>query len=129
MNRKPRGAKYRNLHLRGPKIYYQREIRGKRIRFSCETSDWNEAASIRDLYEEKKGVGRLPSVTWDVPTFSAFAQRYLGEDTQHLAATTRSDRNSYLREDGPLHSYFGGRRLDEITVPMLREWWNAEIIN
>jgi integrase len=34
---------------------------------------------------------------------------------------------SYLHADGRLVTYFGARRLDEITAPMLREWWNVEV--
>ena len=35
----------------------------------------------------------------ELPTFS---ERYLAEDASHLAPTTRSDLDSYLREGGPL---------------------------
>ena len=44
MKRKPSGQKYRNLSARSGVIYYQRVVGGKRIRFSCETGEWNEAA-------------------------------------------------------------------------------------
>jgi len=37
-----------------------------------------------------------------LPTFSEFSERYLAEDASHLASTTRSDLDSYLREGGPL---------------------------
>ena len=115
MRRKPKGPKYRNLTARSGVIYYQRVAGGKRIRFSCETRNWNEAAAVRDLYEEKRNISRFPSISSEVPTFAEFAKRYLDEDTQHLAATTRSDRDSYLREEGPLMAHFGARRLDEIS--------------
>jgi integrase len=64
----------------------------------------------------------------EVPTFNDFAERYLEEDTAHLAPTTRKDRDSYLREDGPLVGFFGTQRLDAIGVPELRAWWNQEVI-
>ena len=64
----------------------------------------------------------------EVPTFREFAKRYLEEDTGHLAPTTRKDRDSYLREDGPLVGFFGTQRLDAIGVPELRAWWNQEVI-
>ena len=44
MKRKPSGPKYRNLTVRNGVIYYQRRAGGKRIRFSCNTDDWDEAA-------------------------------------------------------------------------------------
>ncbi len=116
MKRKPSGAKYRNLTARGSVIYYQRRVGGKRVRFSCETNDWNEAAAVARLYEEKKAIGRLPMLTVDIPMFQDFAIRYLEEDTSHLAPTTRGDRYSYLREGGPLAGHFVGRRLDEIGL-------------
>ena len=56
----------------------------------------------------------------EVPTFREFAKRYLNEDTAHLAPTTRKDRDSYLRKDGPLVGFFGEQRLDAIGVPELR---------
>ena len=48
MKRKPSGAKYRNLTARGGVIYYQRDVGGRRVRFSCQTDDWEVAASVRD---------------------------------------------------------------------------------
>ena len=128
MRKKPKGKKYRNLYHVGDAIYYQRAIDGKRTRHSTGTSDWNGAAAWRDLYEDGMGVGQFPSVLWRVPTFADFAPRYFEEETHHLSATTRRDRRSYLREDGPLLRFFGDRPLDAISVPLLREWWNAEII-
>ncbi len=57
MKSKPKGAKYRNLTARSGVIYYERKVDGRRIRFSTTTADWNEAASVRDLYEQRKGIG------------------------------------------------------------------------
>ena len=56
-----------------------------------------------------------------------FVERYLAQAAGDLPATTLRDRRSYLRDDGPLLRYFGERKLDEITAPMLRAWWGAEI--
>jgi integrase len=128
MKPKPKGPKYRNLFARGGVIYYQREVRGARIRFSCDTAEWDVAAAVRDLYEQRKGIGRLAAPLLEVPTLAAFAKRYLEEDTSHLAETTQRDRVSQLRADGPLLSFLGARRLDEITAPLLREWWSAKIL-
>ena len=128
MKSKPKGAKYRNLIDRSGVIYYQREVGGRRIRFSTATTDWNQAAAVRDLYEQRKGIGTAAFSTVEAPTFSEFSGRYLTEDTSHLAPTTRSDLDSYLREGGPLLGFFGADRLDLITVPRLREWWNREVI-
>ncbi len=128
MKSKPKGAKYRNLTARGGVIYYQRRANGKRIRFSCKTDDWGKAAAVAQLYEECKGIGRLPFATVEVPTFNDFAKRYLKEDTAHLAETTLADRRVYLREEGHILSTFGHLRLDEIGVPHLRLWWNEHVV-
>jgi len=128
MKKKPSGPRYRNLFARGGVIYYRRKIGGRRLKVSTATSDWSEAAAFRDLYEQRKGIGRLPLAILDTPTFAAFATRYLAEDTSHLAGTTRADREGYLRPDGPLIRFFGGRKLDEITAPIVREWWNQEVL-
>ena len=40
MKIKPKGRRYRNLVMRGQSIQYERLVRGKRSRFSCETNDW-----------------------------------------------------------------------------------------
>ena len=60
MRKKPNGRKYRNLVSRGAVIYYERVTDGRRIRFSTETSDWDQAAAVRDLYEERRGIGNGP---------------------------------------------------------------------
>jgi integrase len=128
MRSKPKGAKYRNLHVHQGSILYERVVRGRRYRVNTRTTDWAEAALFRDLYEEKRGVNEASQYTGRMPTFKEFSKRYLKEDTAHLAATTLNDRPSYLRPDGPLMKHFGHRRLDEITSGMLREWWGVEII-
>ncbi len=126
MTKRPKGRKYRNLTARGGVIYYERLVTGRRIRISTKTADWDEAASFRDLYEQTKRIGSVPFYAGEVPTFAEFAKRYLKEDTAHLAETTRRDRPSYLRPEGPL-GLLAPRRLDEIDPPLIREWWNAEI--
>ena len=122
MRKKPTGRRYRNLVARGNVVYYEKVEKGRRVRFSAKTADWDEAASFRDLYEKDTG-----STLGEVPDFASFAARYVKEDTSHLASTTRSDLDSYLREGGPLIGFFGDTDLDEITVPILREWWNLEV--
>jgi len=122
--RKPKGAKYQNLVLRDGVIYYRRVVDGKRVRFSTQTADWNEAAAVRDHFEEerKKRAGRSAR-----PTLSEFAAVYLKEDTGSLAATTRRDRALRLRPGGPILGPLGDQRLDEITPPLLREWWGQHV--
>lgn len=44
MRRKPRGTKYRNLHARNGRIYYERVTPDRRIKISTKTDDWDEAA-------------------------------------------------------------------------------------
>jgi len=127
MKRKPSGAKYRNLTARGGVIYYKRVVAGRRIRFSCETGDWNEAARVRDLYEAKKGIGRVPAPILDqAPRFHELAERYLKTAT-HLAESTRKDRELLLGEGSQLIAYFGERRVDEVSRGDLFTWWETEI--
>ena len=121
MKRKPNAAKYRNLTARGGVIYYQRRVGQQRIRFTCKTDDWGEAAAVARLYEEKKGIGRLPFATVEVPRLREFAKRYLEEDTGHLALTTLTDRKRYLDPEGRLVSALGGLRLDEGVPSVLGE--------
>jgi integrase len=128
MRRKPKGSRYRNLYTRSDVIYYERVLSGKKIKLSTKTNDWDTAAEFRDRYEAWKGIGRVPFYAGDIPKFREFAERYLAEDTSHLAETTRSDRHSYLRERGPLLAFFRDRPLDEIDAPLIREWWNQEIL-
>jgi len=124
---KPKGAKYRNLTARGGVIYYQRRVRGKRIRFSCETNDWDAASAVARLYEERKGFGRLPYATVEVPRLAEFATRYMEEDTSHLAETTRIERAKLLKAEGPILSVLGERQLSDVTPAILREWWSVAV--
>ena len=127
MKRKPKGNKSRNLSARGGAIYYERLVGGRRIRFSTMTDDWEIAASVRDEFEEQKRIGKVPFLPAEAPRFEEFAHLYLNNDTAHLAPTTRSDRSSYLRVDGPLMGFFGDLRLDAIDATLLFKWWGAEI--
>jgi integrase len=129
VTRKPKGAKYRNLFARGKKgiIYYERLVDGQRIRRSTKTNLWEEAASFRDLFEAEKKIGRVPYLLAEVPILEDFIDRYMAEDTAHLAPTTRSDRRSYLSPKGPLMVAFGKMKLDAISAPLLREWWTLHV--
>lgn len=127
MKRKPKGKKYRNLYAEGSRIYYERLIDGRRVRFSTRTDDWDLAASVRDLYEQKKRVGELPFGQKEMPRFGDFAERYLNEATGYLAATTREDRKYILKPGGRVLSALGSLYLDAIRRSTLLEWWNGEI--
>ncbi len=81
-----------------------------------------------DLYEERKGIGHAVRVLVGVPTFEEFAARYLKEDTDDLAWTTLTDRKRELRAEGRVVKFFGGMRLDEITSPLVREFWNEHVL-
>jgi len=98
MRKKPNSLKYRNLCVRAGScsIYYQRHVDDRRVRFSTKTDDWDQAAAVRDLYEQRRGVGTgmFPAAT--VPSFGEAAERYLREAAGHLAATTQNDRNLLL---------------------------------
>ncbi len=124
MRSKPRGVKYRNLNVYRGSIWYRRVVDARRFRVDTRTTDWAEATRFRDLYEEKRRVERAVG---SKVTFGELAERYLEEDTGHLATRTRRDRKRHLGEDGSILPYFGRRRLDEITPAMLREWWGLEI--
>jgi hypothetical protein len=124
----PEAACSRLAPVRGAKgvIYYEREVAGRRIKLSTKATDWEDAASFRDLYEARKGLARGVPIA-EAPRFSDFAKRYLEEDTGRLAWTTRRDRESHLRQGGPLEGFFGHHPLDEITPVMLRAWWAQEV--
>ncbi len=102
-------------------IYYQRVVDGKRVRRSLDTDDWDVAATGRDLYEAKKQLGKLPLRVLEAPRLTDLAARYLAEDTSHLAVTTRTDRQRYLRPGGPILGPPGSRRLDDLSPALLRE--------
>jgi hypothetical protein len=99
---KPKGTKYRNLNRHGAVIYYDRTVKGRRISFSTRTSDWNEAAAVRDLYEERRGVGTGMAPPREAPRFSDFSQRYLTESMGHLAPSTQDDRRAMLGPESGL---------------------------
>jgi integrase len=126
MKSKPTGRKYRNLVARNGVIYYKRVIDGKRRRFSTKTADWAEAAAMRDLYEQRRTLGRIPNGR-SAPKFADLAERYLREATAHLADSTREDREHHLGPNGILTRYFGAMRADQITRASLLEWWHAAV--
>ncbi len=127
MRKRPKSARYRNLLARGSVIYFERVVRGRRIRISTKTSDWDEAAGFRDLYEKRKGIADRAVPIVALPRFEVFSARYLEEDTSHLAKSTRRDRDSYLRPEGPLLGFFGDFALDAIDPPQIRAWWIEEV--
>ncbi len=125
--KKPKGRKYRNLVLRGDVVYYERVVKGERIRVSTRTSDWAEAAAVRDEYEERKGIGQGNIPLRHVPRFAEFAERYLTEDTGYLAPTTLEERRRELAPEGTITPHFRALRLDEIDARTIRAWWMREI--
>ncbi len=129
MKAKPRGLRYRNLSARDGAIYYERVWQEKRICFSTKTDQWDEAAAVRDLYEERKGIGRLgTALRVEAPMLAEFAERYLEEDTGHLAPTTRVERKRALAKEGPILPRLSVLPLDEVVEPVLRAWW-AEAVD
>ena len=139
MTKKPKGRKYRNLFARGGAIYYQRIVGGRRIVRSCQTDDWEVAAAGRDLYEQQKGIGRLPFITRQTATFREFSAQYLKEAMSHLAPTTKHDRTLLLwpgdsnakakrkKAPGLLLQHFGEVRLENIGKPELVRWWTTQV--
>ncbi len=127
MTKKPKGAKYHHLAAQGNVIYYNRRVGNRRIQFSTRTRDWEQACAVRDLFEQRKGIGLGHVVSTEAPAFRELAERYLAEGMGHLAASTREDREGLLREDGALVVYFGNRRVDELGRRDLVAWWASEI--
>ena len=127
MRKKPKGQRYRNLSPRRGAIYYERLWNGRRYCFSTKTTDWDQAVAVRDLYDERKGIGKTLFVSGEVPKFQEFAKRYLEEDIAHLASTTRKERERELGADGLLVPYFGSIRLDEISASEIRQWWTLNV--
>ncbi len=130
MRKKPAGAKYRNLVARSGVIYVERVVDGKRARFSTKEDDWDSAAATRDLYDERRKQREVEQAQAPLPSLREFMKRYVAEDlTYHdLAPSSKRDRKSVLREDGPLLKHLGDLQLDAITAPVLREWWAKEVI-
>ena len=98
MKSKPTGPRFRNLYAWRGSIWYERVAGGRRFRVdtgTCYGEDgpaqrhWDEAALYRDRYEDAKGIGRPALYTGAMPTFAELAERYLEEDTAHLAAPRR----------------------------------------
>ena len=105
MKAKPKGPNYRNLYAWRGSIWYARVLQGRRFRVNTEATDWSEAALFRDLYEERRGVGRRSQHTGAMPTLADFAERYLEEDLAHLSLRVRRDRRGYLKSDGKLDQF------------------------
>ena len=126
MKPKPKRERYRNLTARGDTIYYQRRVGQQRIRFSCETADWETAAQVRDLYEARKRIGQAHPIL-EVRTFAQVAERYLKTARQYLAESSYEDRVYLLAETGAVGRYFGRMRLETITRGVLLDWWEREV--
>lgn len=127
MKSKPKGAKGRNLTMRDGVIYYDRVAHGRRFKISTKTASWEDAASFRDAFEAHEGIGKVPFFPGEVPRFADFAARYLAEATARLAGSTVEDRVKLLRPGGMVARYFERFRVDEITRPILLEWWHLEV--
>jgi integrase len=121
---KPPGPKYRNLYARGPVIYVELVKDGERVRFSTESSNWDEAAAARDVYLQRK---RERAGREAASTFGELAARYLKEATAHLSGTTLDDRKRVLGPEGELVRYFGKMAGHEIRRATLLEWWHHEV--
>ncbi len=54
--RKGKKSIYHHLHLnkKGGMIYYNRRFADRREHFSTQTKDWDEAAQVRDEFEQKR---------------------------------------------------------------------------
>jgi len=124
LTKKPKGARYRNLTARGGVIYYEKVFDGERVRFSCQTDDWQRAAEVRDLYESRRKEGVKPP---EGETFAALAGRYLARGTGGLARTSGGDRAKRLREGVPILSDLGALKPSEVDRGVLREWWAKRI--
>jgi len=122
----PRTAQLGPPVRRGGFIYYERWFDGERVKFSTRSTDWHQAAAVRDLYEVRRAARRTPGKA-DPPRFVEMAARYVREAAGHLAGSTQEDRERMLGPAGPLTRYFGARRLDEVTRASLLEWWHLEV--
>jgi hypothetical protein len=56
--RKPKGHKYRNLYAWRGSVWYERVVSGRRYKLDTGCTSWSEAATFRDLYEERRGIAR-----------------------------------------------------------------------
>jgi integrase len=125
MRKKPKGRKYRNLVARGNVIQIELVEAGERHRRSAKTDDWDTAALIRDEWERaRRG---LPEPADIEPTFAEFSAIYLEEAMSSLADTTKHDRKTQLGPDGPILPVLGWRKLSQISVDAVSDWWEAEV--
>jgi integrase len=85
--------------------------------------DKAEAEAIAAELRRREGLGIDESA---VPRFSDFAERYLNEDTSHLADTTARDRRLML--EGKLGEYFATYRLSEVTKATIHQWWQVQVV-
>jgi hypothetical protein len=91
--------------------------------YSTESLLYAKAREVAELRERE-----AQPVVDALPSLRDFAKRYREEYVDDdFAPTTRRDRASALREDGPLVAYFGDVKLDAITSETLHEWWYTEI--
>jgi len=127
MTKRPKGRKYRNLHLYRGSIWYERIWKGQRICKDTKTTDWQEAAAIRDLYEQAKGIGILVVLPDEAPTFAEMAKRYLAEALPHAKPSYRYAHTAWLSEQGHLVRHFGPIRLDEIRRAHVVDWWHQTV--
>ena len=128
MRKKPKCAKYRHLTVarsrKGtPAIYYFKTRAKKRIRISTSTDDWDEAVGWKIRFEE----GEVTRRNSELPTFTEAAGDFLKHGMEGLAKTTQDDYRSILRPNGPLLSWFGGMRVDEIRRGDCARWWEKAV--
>ncbi|MBW2396522.1 MAG: site-specific integrase [Deltaproteobacteria bacterium] len=133
--KRPKGPEYRGLS-RNPKnglIRFERDRQGeKRISCSTKTTSWEEAVEFKRQHLEDLKLQRTKPT---MPTLAEFVRRFLREDTDGWAATTRQDRLWMLAERKlspagkvpPLLPHLGHYRLDEISSSMLYGWWHEEV--
>ena len=127
-----RRPSHRGLYQYRGRIWYERRIGKRRFRENTgieaeEPDAWNRAIVWRDEYEKERAITAGNVFLGIMPTFATLTQRYLDEDTGHLAPTTQTDRRSHLAVDGPVLRHIGSQPLDLVQPPTLREWWNREI--
>jgi len=128
MRTKPKGPKYRNLFARDGVIYYQRRVGKRRIRLSCATSIWDEAAAFRDLYEAEKGIGTAGYLhSLEPPTFAEVAEQFQKTSLHHYSESYRADMKRMLAGEGDtaasMVATLGPRPIDEIRKATLLDWY------
>ncbi len=128
---RPLGTRYRYLTVERGIIYWKRLVRGKVVKVSCKTKDWEEAAACRVSFEKDYGItdddGVLPTRDTGNISFAVMARRTIEEGSGDLAPSSLRNRRMLLAPEARICRFFGEQWLDSIQPKRIGEFWRREI--